>query len=62
MKEQKTYVDVYYDDELEPHAWIVRRYYKEKDGSLVVFDSDVAINKKHAEKMAKEWKKMKKVI
>jgi hypothetical protein len=60
---KKTYVDVYYDDELSPPAWVTRRYYKEKDGSLVVFDADVLPSKREAEKLAKEWKKkIKKVI
>jgi len=60
---KKTYVDVYYDDELDPPCWGARKYEKDKDGSLIVIDFTCAENKKDAQKIAKEWrKKIKKVV
>jgi hypothetical protein len=55
MVKVKEYIDVYWDNELDPPSWVIRRVEEQKDGSLVVQDSDLANNKRDAMKRAKEW-------
>jgi len=55
----RSWVDVYYDDELDPPCWGPRKVKKSDTeyGSLEVIDFDCAENKKEAIKHAKEWSK-----
>jgi len=57
---KKSFIDVYYDDEVSPPCWMVRFGYKEK-GYTVVEDAVCASSKKDAERMAKQYK-LKRVI
>ncbi len=57
MARRKEFIDINWDDELSPPAWVVRKVEKLPDGSLVVEDADLATNKKHAIRMAREWSK-----
>ena len=48
------YIDVYYDDELNPPSWMARRVEKTFDGSLIVHDTVLTKNKSEAKKYAKK--------
>jgi hypothetical protein len=46
--------DVYYDDELKPPSWMVRKYYKTISGMIVVLDAILTEDRKQAEYMLKK--------
>ena len=53
----KNYIDVYYDEELEPPCWGPRHVKVVEYGSLEVQDFDCADNKTEAIQHAKQWSK-----
>lgn len=54
MKEHKEKYDIYYDNEITPPSWMVRRYYKEKNRGIIVTDVELVKNKKQAKKKLKQ--------
>ncbi len=60
QKIPREFIDINWDKEFSPPAWVVRYVKRLKDGSLLVQDANLPGDKRKAIKLAKEWaKKMK---
>jgi len=54
--------DIYYDNELTPPSWTVRKFYRDIDNTIVVIDAILTSNKKSAKKLLSKKKKENKSI